>query len=270
MVHNDGGATQRALYNYKTYDMEIKDKLKIHRFDTRKQMGAAAAAMVADKIRELLGVQEHLNIIFAAAPSQQEFLESLVEDTSIPWGRINAFHMDEYAGLHPDAPQGFGNFLKERIFGKVPFRAVHYLNGNAPDLAAECARYAELLDKEGVDIVNMGIGENTHIAFNDPHVADFDDPATVKVVDLDLACRQQQVNDGCFTTIAEVPTHALTLTVPALFRARFVYCMVPGPTKANAIYHTLNAPVEAKHPSTILRQHPRAHLFIDADSGAKL
>ncbi len=250
--------------------MEIKDQLKIHRFDTRKQMGAAAAAMVADKIRELLSVQEHLNVIFAAAPSQQEFLESLVQEKNIPWHRIVAFHMDEYAGLHPDAPQGFGNFLKARIFDKVPFRAVHYLNGNAPDLAAECERYAALLDHEGVDIVNLGIGENTHIAFNDPHVADFDDPATVKVVDLDLACRQQQVNDGCFKTIDEVPTHALTLTVPALYKARFAYCIVPGPAKAEAVYHTLHAPVDARHPSTILRRHPRAQLFIDADSAAKL
>lgn len=250
--------------------MEIKDQLKIHRFDTRKQMGAAAAAMVADKIRELLSVQEHLNIIFAAAPSQQEFLETLAQDATIPWNRINAFHMDEYAGLHPDAPQGFGNFLKARLFGKVPFRAVHYINGNAADLDQECARYAALLEKEGVDIVNMGIGENTHIAFNDPHVADFEDPATVKVVDLDQACRQQQVNDGCFTALDEVPTHALTLTVPALFRGRFIYCMVPGPTKAEAIYHTINAPIAAEHPSTILRRHSRAHLFIDAGSGAKL
>lgn len=250
--------------------MEIKDQLKIHRFDTRKQMGAAAAAMVADKMRELLSVQEHINVIFAAAPSQQEFLESLVRGKNIPWQRIVAFHMDEYAGLHPEAPQGFGNFLKTRIFDKVPFRAVHYLNGNAPDLAAECERYAALLDHEGVDIVNLGIGENTHIAFNDPHVADFDDPATVKVVDLDLACRQQQVNDGCFKTIGEVPTHALTLTVPALYKARFAYCIVPGPTKADAVYHTLYAPVDARHPSTILRRHPRAQLFIDADSAAKL
>ncbi|RPD42764.1 6-phosphogluconolactonase [Chitinophaga barathri] len=250
--------------------MLLKDQLKIHRYDTRKQMGAVAAAMVADKIKELLSVQEHLNIIFAAAPSQQEFLETLAADASIPWDRINAFHMDEYAGLHADAPQGFGNFLKARIFGKVPFRAVHYINGNAADLDEECTRYAALLNKEGVDIVNMGIGENTHIAFNDPHVADFEDPATVKVVDLDLACRQQQVNDGCFAALDEVPTHALTLTVPALYRARFVYCMVPGPTKAEAVWQTLNAPIAAEHPSTILRRHPRAQLFIDADSGAKL
>lgn len=230
-------------------------------------MGAAAAAMAADRIRLLLQEQEQLNVIFAAAPSQQEFLEALAADGSIEWERINAFHMDEYIGLPADAPQGFGNFLKTRIFAKVPFRSVHYLNGNAADAEQECERYAALL-LQGVDIVNMGIGENTHIAFNDPHVADFNDPRLVKVVDLDYACRQQQVNDGCFSTFAQVPTHALTLTVPALMQARYVFCMVPGPNKAAAVKHTLFDPISEKFPSTILRNHPQAALFVDKDSAA--
>lgn len=231
-------------------------------------MGAAAAAMAADRIRLLLQEKETLNVVFAAAPSQQEFLEALAADKNIAWERINAFHMDEYIGLEVNAPQGFGNFLKERIFSKVPFRNVHYLNGNAPDIQQECERYAALL-RQGVDIVNMGIGENTHIAFNDPHVADFADPQLVKVVDLDYACRQQQVNDGCFETFAQVPTHALTLTVPALMQASYVFCMVPGPNKAPAVKHTLFDGISEKYPSTILRQHPRAVLFVDKDSAAQ-
>lgn len=231
-------------------------------------MGAAAAAMVADRIRLLLQQQEQLNIVFAAAPSQQEFLEALAADESIEWDRINAFHMDEYIGLDAAAPQGFGNFLKDRLFGKVPFRSVHYLNGNAADAKQECERYAALL-RQGVDIVNMGIGENTHIAFNDPHVADFNDPQLVKVVDLDYACRQQQVNDGCFETFSQVPTHALTLTVPALMQARYVYCMVPGPNKAAAVKHTLFDGISENYPSTVLRKHPQAVLFVDKDSAAQ-
>ena len=231
-------------------------------------MGEAAAAMAADRIRLLLQEKETLNIVFAAAPSQQEFLESLAADAGIPWERINAFHMDEYIGLEATAPQGFGNFLKERIFSKAPFRSVHYLNGNAPDMQQECERYAALL-RQGVDIVNMGIGENTHIAFNDPHVADFADPQLVKVVDLDYACRQQQVNDGCFETFAQVPTHALTLTVPALMQASYVFCMVPGPNKAAAVKHTLFDGISEKYPSTVLRRHPRAVLFVDKDSAAQ-
>lgn len=232
-------------------------------------MGAAAALAVAQQIHALLLSQDTISMIFAAAPSQQEFLETLRADASIPWHRIQAFHMDEYIGLPANAPQGFGNFLKERIFGQVPFRAVHYLNGQTQDTVAECARYAALLDG-GTDIVCMGVGENAHIAFNDPHVADFNDPELVKVVDLDAACRQQQVNDGCFTTLDEVPTHALTLTVPALFRGKYIFCMVPGAAKAAAIRHTLQSPVGERYPSTILRKHPHAALFIDKDSGALL
>ena len=230
-------------------------------------MGAAAAAMAADRIRLLLQEREQLNIVFAAAPSQQEFLEALMADEGIEWERINAFHMDEYIGLSADAPQGFGNFLKDRLFGNVPLRSVHYLNGNAADAQQECDRYSALL-RQGIDIVHMGIGENTHIAFNDPHVADFKDPHLVKVVDLDYACRQQQVNDGCFETFNQVPTHALTLTVPALMQARYVFCMVPGPNKAAAVKHTLFDGISEKYPSTILRTHPQAVLFVDKDSAA--
>ncbi|RPE07973.1 glucosamine-6-phosphate deaminase [Chitinophaga lutea] len=248
--------------------MKQVDNLQVHLYETRQQMGEAAAAMAADRIRLLLQEKETLNIVFAAAPSQQEFLEALAADASIEWERINAFHMDEYIGLEATAPQGFGNFLRERIFSKVPFRSVHYLNGNAPDIQQECERYATLLRK-GVDIVNMGIGENTHIAFNDPHVADFSDPQLVKVVDLDYACRQQQVNDGCFETFAQVPTHALTLTVPALMQASYVFCMVPGPNKAAAVKHTLFDGISEKYPSTVLRRHPRAVLFVDKDSAAQ-
>lgn len=231
-------------------------------------MGAAAAAMVADRIRLLLQRQEQLNIVFAAAPSQQEFLEALAADASIEWERINAFHMDEYIGLDAAAPQGFGNFLKARLFAKVPFRSVHYLNGSAADPLQECERYAALL-QEGIDIVNMGIGENTHIAFNDPHVADFNDPQMVKVVDLDYACRQQQVNDGCFETFSQVPTHALTLTVTALMQGKYVYCIVPGPNKSSAVRHTLFDTISEKFPSTILRNHAQAVLFLDQDSAAQ-
>lgn len=247
--------------------MKQVDNLQIGVYDTRSQMGETAAAMAADRIRQLLQEKETLNIVFAAAPSQQEFLEALVRE-NIAWDRINAFHMDEYIGLDAAAPQGFGNFLKDRIFSKVPFRAVHYLNGNAADTAAECERYTALL-KQGVDIVNMGIGENTHIAFNDPHVADFNDPKLVKVVDLDYACRQQQVNDGCFETFSQVPTHALTLTVPALMKADYVFCIVPGPNKAAAVKHTLFDDITEKYPSTVLRLHPQAVLFVDKDSAAQ-
>jgi len=245
-----------------------KEKLQVKIFETRAELGAAAAETLTEKIRELLKGKEYVNIIFAAAPSQNEFLAEL-NKKSVDWGRINAFHMDEYVGLDKDAPQGFGNFLKDRLFSKVAFREVHYMNGNA-DVKEECKRYSDLLLKYPTDIVCLGIGENTHLAFNDPHVADFNDPEIVKVVDLDKDCRTQQVNDGCFTTIDKVPTHALTITIPALFKSTYAYAVVPGKFKANAIYHTLNSEINELHPSTLLRKHDQAILFIDENSASKL
>jgi glucosamine-6-phosphate deaminase len=249
-----------------------KEKLQVKIFKSRSELGVAAAKVVSEKITELLKTKEYINIVFAAAPSQNEFLAELKEK-EVDWNRINAFHMDEYVGLDRDAPQLFGNYLKDKLFGKVPFREVYYLNGNADNLELECKRYSELMKRYPTDIVILGIGENTHIAFNDPHVADFYDPEIVKVVGLDEKNRRQQVdpNDNiCFNTIGEVPIHAITLTVPALFKADYAYAIVPGEKKADAIYHTLNSEVQENYPSTIIRRHKNAVLFIDENSAAKI
>jgi glucosamine-6-phosphate deaminase len=178
--------------------------------------------------------------------------------------------MDEYVGLAPDAPQRFGTFLSQRLFRRVPLRAVHLIDGNAADLAAELDRYTHLLHAHPVDIVCLGIGENGHIAFNDPPDADFDDPLSVKRVALDLASRQQQVHDGAFAELAHVPTHALTLTIPSLTRAARMFCMVPAPSKAWAVQRTLTGPIGTDCPATILRQHAAAILYTDRDSAALL
>jgi glucosamine-6-phosphate deaminase len=246
------------------------EKLQVRVLDNRQSLGKTAAHLVGQKINELLTYKATINMIFAAAPSQNEFLEEFIQLKGIAWNRIRAFHMDEYIGLTDSAPQRFGNFLRTKLFSKVPFLAVHYINGNADDSREECARYAALLAINPPDIACMGIGENTHIAFNDPHVADFKDPHHVKIVALDNACRQQQVNDGCFGAIDDVPTEAMTLTIPSLMQAKFVYCMVPGKNKAQAILHTLKEPISEKFPSTILRLHNAAVLFIDEDSAALL
>jgi len=250
---------------------ELKaERLKVKIYNTRAEMGSGAAQDVAQKIRELLLEQDFVNIIFAAAPSQSEFLSYLCLEEDVSWNRINAFHMDEYIGLDQKAPQSFAYFLKEAIFDKVPFHKVHLLQGTATDLEAECRRYSALLEDFPVDIVCLGIGENGHLAFNDPHVADFRDPFAVKVVNLDRVSRQQQVHDDCFATIDEVPVSALTLTVPSLLKARFIYCMVPGTNKAQAIHHTLHSEVKENYPSTALRKHPHAVLYLDVDSASKL
>lgn len=242
-----------------------KDNLVTRIFPTREEMGVQAAADIAACIENLLRDKETINMIFAAAPSQNEVLKGLRENKDIPWSRINAFHMDEYIGLTDNAPQRFANFLKEALFDHVPFRSVHLLNGNElPE--TECARYGKMLTENPVDIVCMGIGENGHIAFNDPHVADFNDPLKIKMVDLDLKCRQQQVNDGCFARLEDVPTHALTLTVPTLFSGGRLFCVVPAPTKADAVRATVEGPVSEVCPATVMRRHDNATLYCDSDS----
>ena len=244
------------------------DRLHVNVYDTRDAMGKAAAKDAAEQIQQLLDTKEFVNIIFAAAPSQNEMLFHLSSHQDIDWGRINAFHMDEYVGLSDNAPQRFGHFLDQAIFGKLPFHDVHYINGNASNPEEECSSYAALLEANPVDIVCMGIGENTHIAFNDPHVADLNDPLMVKLVDLDEVSRMQQVHDGCFASIEAVPQTAITLTIPALLKAASIFCVVPGINKAQAVYHTINSPVSALYPSTALRQHEQASLYLDVNSAS--
>jgi len=246
------------------------DKLSVKVYADRAAMGAEAARMCCEKIRQLLAQKDQVNMIFAAAPSQNEFLAGLVAAKDIDWSRVNAFHMDEYVGLASDAPQGFANFLKRGLFDLLPFGSVHLLDGNAPDIAAECARYTKLLRDNPTDITCAGIGENGHLAFNDPPVADFSDPAAVKVVELDPVCRQQQVNDGCFASLDLVPTHALTLTIPSLLAAPYFFCMVPAATKTEAVTRTVNEAVSTACPATVLRTKEGAILFVDSDSGANL
>lgn len=251
-------------------DEFLEGQLKVRKYKDRGSMGRDAAHLVTERIKMLLSEQEFVYMIFASAPSQSEFLEALIKAKEIDWTRVVGFHMDEYIGLDQDAPQNFASFLRENLFNHVPISKVYFIKGDAVDIDEECKRYSELLTKYPADIVCMGIGENTHIAFNDPHVADFNDPKLVKVVDLDDKSRQQQVNDGCFAKFEDVPTHAITLTVPALVNAKYLYCMVPGKNKSRAIFQTLNESISAVHPSTILRKHHDSILFIDQDSASEL
>lgn len=245
--------------------------LDVRVYDTRAEMGNAAGNDTTDVIVALLAKKPEINMIFAAAPSQNETLAALCERKDIDWTRVNAYHMDEYIGLAADASQRFGTFLKNAIFGKLPFRSVNYIDCTGSDPEAECARYAALLEKVKIDVVMLGIGENGHIAFNDPPVADFDDKRIIKPVSLDEVCRNQQVNDGCFASLSEVPHMALTLTVPTLFHADYLFCSVPAATKADAVYHTVtDREISTKCPATIMRKHPHAILYCDKDSGAKV
>lgn len=245
------------------------DLLTVRQYSSRKEMGIQAARAIEESICRVLAAKEYCNMIFAAAPSQNEVLEALVASKKIDWTRVRAFHMDEYIGLSHDAPQGFANFLRRRLFDRVPMHEVYCLDSQA-DPAEECKRYTELLRKYPVDITCMGIGENGHIAFNDPPVADFNDTYLIKPVELDPVCRMQQVHDGCFAALDDVPTHALTLTVPALTAAADIHCIVPAPTKASAVKNTVCGEISEVCPASILRRHSNAVLYLDPDSAALL
>jgi glucosamine-6-phosphate deaminase len=234
-------------------------------FDQRAAMGRAAADDVADELRRRLASQPGVRMVFAAAPSQSDMLEHLVAADGVDWSRVTAFHMDEYLGLPEGAPERFAEWLRAAVFDRLPFAAVHTLEpGDDPE--ADAAAYAALLAEAPIDVVCCGIGQNGHLAFNDPPVADLDDPLDVKVVELDDACRRQQVDDDCFARLEDVPRRALTLTIPRLLRADRIVCVVPGESKRDAVVASLTAPVSAANPATALRTHPDVTLYVDAGS----
>jgi glucosamine-6-phosphate deaminase len=236
----------------------------------RARMGRAAARAVSTHMRTLVERDGRAAVIFASAPSQNELLAALRADPEVPWEKVTAFHLDEYVGIDPVHPASFRRFLKGRLLDHVPVRAFHGLDGQAADLGAECARYAGLLREEPPGLAVLGIGENGHLAFIDPPLCDFGDPADVRVVELDEACRHQQVHDGAFASVAEVPRTALSLTIPFLLRVPRAVAIVPGPAKRAAIQAALEGPVATACPASILRRHRDATLFLDEDAAAGL
>jgi len=243
--------------------------MDIHIEEDRAALGLAAGKAIAQALRSQITAHGSATVAFAAAPSQNETLATLIAEPGIDWDRVTAYHLDEYAGATPDSPHSFRRFLREHLFDHVKPSAFHQLRGEAKDPRAECARYAASLPDGGFDIALLGIGENGHLAFNDPP-CDFEDPEDVRVVQLDEACRIQQVHDGAFATLEDVPTHAFTLTVPALMSAREMFVMVPGPAKAAAVAFALEGPVSPRCPASILRTRARVSLYLDRDSAAML
>lgn len=242
------------------------NSLAIHVAPSRAAMGARAATDIASEIHALLQRQVDARIMFAAAPSQSEMLAALRQTSGIDWSRVSAFHMDEYIGLPAAAPQRFGIWLRQAIFDHFPFGSVHLID-SASEPEHTAAEYATLLNAAPIDIVCCGIGVNGHLAFNDPP-ADFDDPRTVKIVTLDERSRQQQVDDRCFAAIQDVPTRAITVTIPALLAAHTIFCTVPGSQKCQAVRSALNGPITPMCPASILRRHPRCTLYLDPGSAA--
>jgi glucosamine-6-phosphate deaminase len=245
------------------------DALKVEIYNDRQSMGQAAARMVAGAIQARAEVADSVHVIFAAAPSQNELLAVLGDDPDVPWNRVNAFHMDEYLGIDPNHSASFRRYLREHLFDRVSLKSRTLLPAESSERVLKiCLDYESALLANPTDIVCGGIGENGHLAFNDPPVADFRDPVRVKIVRLDEACRAQQVHDGCFGTIDDVPTHAFTLTIPALLAAPMLAVVVPGPRKAEAVRNALRGPISESCPASALRTHPGATLFLDRESAS--
>jgi len=244
-------------------------ELDIRIFDTRQEMGSAAAKDAEKRINKAIAEKGEATVVFAAAPSQNELLASL-RKANIDWTKVRALHMDEYIGLAEDHPAGFGNFLRRAIFNDLPFKSIDYLFDGEAAADKICASYTELLEKYPPDLVLLGVGENGHLAFNDPSVADFDDPQKVKIVNLDDVCRMQQVNDGCFAKFQDVPQSAITLTMSMITSIKDKITVVPGKTKANAVKEMLNDEISTKCPASILRTQKNATLYLDKDSAELL
>jgi glucosamine-6-phosphate deaminase len=250
-------------------------RLAVETHPTRAAMGRAAGFAAAAYLHDVIAARGEARVIFACAPSQDEFLAALIEasrsgHTLVDWSKVTAFHMDDYVGLTGAHPQSFRHYLQQHLLQHVKIGRFHPVPAEEPDVAAVCARYTALLAEKPIDLICMGIGENGHIAFNDPPVAEFEDPHLIKVVELDATCRQQQVNDGCFPTFDAVPKHAFTLTCSVFRRATRLSIHVPGPRKAAAVKATVEGAITTACPASILRLHPAATLFIDRDSAQLL
>jgi len=246
------------------------DRLAVEVHVTRREMGAAAARRAAGILRTAIEQDGKAALVLAAAPSQNEFLEALCAQPEVDWRCVTAFHMDEYAEIRAEHPASFRNYLRERIAERVTLAAFHEIRGDAADLDVECERYANLLSAAQPVLVAMGIGENGHLAFIDPDECNFSDPRDVRIVNLDQACRAQQVHDGCFGRIEDVPRRAISLTIPFFLRVPHAVVCVPGERKRDAVRAALSGPVEERCPASALRRHPDATLFLDADAAGLL
>ncbi|HEX7594499.1 MAG TPA: glucosamine-6-phosphate deaminase [Anaerolineae bacterium] len=251
------------------YETQV-DRLSITVYQTNDELGRAAAIEPSEVIQRAIHERGVANIILATGNSQLTFLASLRADRSIAWQDVNVFHMDEYVGIDPNHPASFPKFLRTHFLNYVDVKAFYPVKGQVGEIESTCAEYARILRANPVDLCACGYGENGHLAFNDPPFADFDDPVWVKVVKLADASRRQQVGEGHFRSIDECPTHAITLTIPALLAAKRVLCIVPEARKADAVYRALKMPISEDCPGSILRQTPHARLFLDRDSAAKV
>lgn len=246
------------------------DTLRVEIHPDSQSSARAAAAAASQAMCKPNGTRELASVVFATGASQLDTLRALVSRTEIPWNSVAGFHLDEYVGIDENHPASFRRYLRENLTTRVPFREFHEIDGNAVDLGSFCAGYVKKLRESSPQLCLLGIGENGHLAFNDPGEADFNDPRDMKVVSLDLTCREQQAAEGWFRNWEEVPGRALTLTIPTIMRIPNLILTVPGERKAEIVRRALYEPISESCPATILRTHQNATLFLDAESASKL
>lgn len=247
-----------------------QEKLKIEIHKSAEAAGEAAAQASYSMLRGVFRREDTVALIFATGSSQLHLLRSLTSLPEFPWNKVQGFHMDEYIGLPPDHVASFRRYMRENLCQRVPIKQFHEIDGTSPDPEAVCREYACRLRSANPQLCFLGIGENGHLAFNDPGEADFKDSKEMKIVTLDSICQQQQVAEGWFSSLAEVPEQALTLTIPALLSVPRLIVSVPGPRKAEIMRRVIEEPVSTACPATVLKMHPNVTVYLDCDSASQL
>ncbi len=253
---------------YRPITTFLVDALSVRVYNQKGEMAQDAAHTAQEYLQDIIAKQGKAVVVLATGNSQIQFLKALIALGGIDWSQVTLFHLDEYLGISADHSASFRRYLREKVESLIAPGQFHYIEGDTNEPLAECDRYTQLLSAQPIDLVCLGVGENGHLAFNDPSVANFHDRQTVKLVKLDLTCRQQQVNQGHFPHLNEVPQYAFTLTVPVICSARKILCLAPEERKAPVVKDMLYNPITTLCPASILRQQSQATLFLDADSAS--
>ncbi len=246
------------------------DDLLVQIYNSEAEMAQEVAEITQKYLQYVLQQQDTAAVLLATGNSQLKFLDALIALGGIDWSRVILFHLDEYLGITADHPASFRRYMRERVEKRVCPQQFHYIEGDALQPVAECDRYTKLLQAQPIDLCCLGVGENGHLAFNDPAVAHFQDPYAVKLVKLDLANRQQQVNTGHFPNLDSVPQYAFSVTLPLICSAQKILCLAPEKRKAQAVKEMLQGSISSKYPASILRQQSQATLFLDVNSASLL
>ena len=249
--------------------MKPEGNLKIEVHKTKLACSAAAADKGAEILKQAIAVRGRASFIVATGASQFDFLKSLSQKEGIDWGHTTMYHLDEYIGFSADHPASFRRYLKERLVDVVRPGTVHFIQGEAADAAAECRRLNEIILQDKVDAAFVGIGENGHLAFNDPP-ADFETEMPYIIVQLDEACRRQQFGEGWFASLEEVPATAISMSIKQIMKSGSIICTVPDARKASAVKQCFEGEISSLHPASILRNHPQAYVYLDEAAASQL